>query len=494
MRSRPAAPPGSQHVALRAASLLLLWAGFYLLGLSVVAGLLWVPWAQVTYGESLDAGGALAGAGGLWLLWGLRPRFRRPQDHGQSLSGQQHAKLHALVADVARRVGHPVPHELHLLSEANAFAAQQAKFLRRPKSIVGIGLPYLAWLDRSSIEAIIAHELGHHVAGDVRLGPWVHRTRSLMGQTLDHLEGSAFWLDLPFVGYARGFVRYSSSVSRAQEVAADAISAKVAGAAAAARALVLTGRSPLWQAYLTCEVAPMLNAGFLPQLLEGFRHFEAACKRPPQTEDPDADSERASPFDTHPTLAERLAALGVPKPKDIEQVGSLDLLDATQDAEEYVLRQMLRDPQLPLKPLAWSAAGHELWLPRFRGTIARFESAFEHATPEGLPAVIAHVEEWGERLRVGLALYSGEAKRRHVVGMFGTWFVVYLADLGFDVEALPGHPVRASRGSVSLEPFNEISLLFDAKTDGVTWATTCQALRAAAATPAASAPNMEGQC
>jgi Zn-dependent protease with chaperone function len=472
----------SQHVAWRAASLLLLWAGFYLLGLSVVAGLLWVPWAQINYGDSLDPGAILAGMGGIWLLWGLRPRFRREHDHGEALPAAQHARLHALVADVARRVGHPIPHELHLLSEANAFAAQQGSLLRRRKAIVGIGLPYLAWLDRAGIEAIIAHELGHHVAGDVRLGPWVHRTRSLMGQTLDHLEGSAFWLDLPFVGYARGFVRYSASVSRAQEVAADAISARVAGAEAAARALVVTERSALWQGYLSSEVVPMLNAGFLPPLLQGFRHFEAAWQARATENDQGApESERPSPFDSHPTLAERLAALGVQRPPVGERAGSLDLLDLTSGAEEYVLRQMLKDPKLPLEPLTWAAAGQKLWLPRFRSTLAPFQSAFARTKPEDVPAVIARVDEWAARLRVGLALYSGEAQRRHVVGMFGTWFVVHLADLGFEIEALPGYPVRASRGNLTLEPFNEITRLFDGKTNSKDWSVTCEALRAAAA-------------
>jgi Zn-dependent protease with chaperone function len=474
--------PAARHIALRAASLLLLWAGFYVLGLSVVAGLLWVPWAQVSYGAGLDAGGALAGAGGIWLLWGLRPRFRGQPDRGLPLPLSRHAKLHALVADVARRAGHAVPHELHLLPDANAFAGQHGRFLRRRTSLVGIGLPYLAWLDRPGIEAIIAHELGHHVAGDVRLGPWVHRTRSLMGQTLDHLEGSAFWLDLPFVGYARGFVRYSSSVSRAQEVAADAISARVAGAEAAARALVVTQRSDLWQAYMTNEIEPMLNAGFLPELLKGFEHFEAALSE--QLLEPDVGStvaDTASSFDTHPTLAERLAALGVPKPKVTERRSSLELLDATRDAEEYVLRRMLKNPELPLQPLTWADAGKLLWLPRFRRTIAPFAHAFATTKPEDMPAVVERADQWAEALRTGLALFSNQAKRRHVVGMFGTWLCVQLADLGFAIEALPGAPVRASRGSLTLEPFNEIRDLFDGKIDRTAWAARCSAVRAAAA-------------
>lgn len=474
-----AGTPTARHVALRAASLLLLWAGFYVLGLSVVAGLLWVPWAQISYGAGLDVGGALAGVGGIWLLWGLRPRFREQPDRGPPLPLERHAKLHALVAEVARRAGHAVPHELHLLPDANAFAGQHAPFLRRRKSLVGIGLPYLAWLDRSGIEAIIAHELGHHVAGDVRLGPWVHRTRSLMGQTLDHLEGSAFWLDLPFVGYARGFVRYSLSVSRAQEVAADAISARVAGAEAAARALVITQRSDLWQAYMTNEIEPMLNSGFLPELLKGFDHFEAAVSE--HLREPEAVADKSSSFDTHPTLAERLAALGVPEPKVTERRGSLELLDAARDAEEYVLRRMLKNPELPLQPLAWTDAGKLLWLPRFRRTIAPFAHAFAETKPEDMPAVVERADQWAEALRTGLALFSDQAKRRHVVGMFGTWLCVQLADLGFAIEALPGAPVRASRGSLTLQPFNEVRDLFDGKIDSTTWVATCSAVRAAAA-------------
>jgi len=482
VRGHSLGAPSARSVALRASVLLLAWAGFHLLGLVLCLALLWIPWAQITYGSGPDIGGCLAGLGAFWILWGLRPRFSRDKDRDQPLSEQRYPKLHALVADVARRAGHPVPHELHLLAHANAYAGRRGSFLSRGRSVVGIGLPYLAWLDQPAVEAIIAHELGHHLSGDVRLGPWVHRTRNHMGHALDHLEGSGFWLDLPFVGYAHAFLHYSLGVSRAQELAADAISAKVAGASAAARALVATDeRSSVWEAYLRSEAVPMLEAGFLPQLLAGFRHFEAALSDAKKVVEarPDA-KERTSRYDTHPALEERLNALGVTRPSTIEMGGALELLDATSEAEEYVLRQMLVNETRPLRAVPWESAGTELWLPRFRTRLEPHANTLATLTPELLPGALSRIDEWADRLRTGLALFSPEAKRRHVVTLFGTWLAVYLVDLGFELEALPGWPVRAVRSGTVIEPFAEVGALFENKLDSARWLERCSSIRNAA--------------
>jgi Zn-dependent protease with chaperone function len=479
----------ARSMALRAAVLLLAWAGFHVLGLSLCLALLWVPWAQIAYGSGPDLGGCLSGLGAIWVLWGLRPRFRRDKSRDQPLPAERHPKLQALVADVARRAGYLVPHELHLLAHANAFAGRRGAFLGRSRSMVGIGLPYLAWLDRPAVEAIIAHELGHHLSGDVRLGPWVHRTRNLMGRALDHLEGSGFWLDLPFVGYARAFLHYSLTVSRAQELAADAISAKVAGTEAAARALVSADeRSNVWEAYLETEIKPMLEASFLPELLVGFRHFEAALAEwGSRQESPPRLPEKASAYDTHPTLEERLSALGVECPPTVEMSGALELLDSAGEAEEYVLRAMLIDEARPLRALAWASAGSELWLPRFRERLEPHAAVLANVTPELLPSVLIRIDEWAERTRTGLALLSPEAKRRQVTVLFGNWFAVHLVDLGFELETLPGWPVRALRSGIVVEPFAEVSALFAGKLDDAGWRARCAAIREAQAACASSA-------
>lgn len=454
----------------RAMALLVAWAGFYVLGLGMAGALLWVPYAQITYGDGPDFGGVLAGIGGLWILWGLRPRIRREGKRAPPLPPNAHARLQELVADVARRAGHPVPKEVHLLLDANAHAAQSGGLFRRGASSVAIGLPFLAWLDRGEVEAIIAHELGHHLAGDVRLGPWVHRTRSSMVNALEHLEGSGFWLDLPFVGYAQAFLRYSLSVSRAQEYAADAVSARVAGKEAAAGALVVTEeRGGAWGAYLRMEVQPMLESGFIPPLLEGFAHFEAAVAAAQLKDDATPEPEASSKNDTHPTLRERLAALGIAAPPAAPRRGALELLDDAGRAEEHVLRKILVNEQLPLTPLRWEDAAEKLWLPRFRKRIAPFERVLRDLTAEQMPAVNRAADVWAARLRLGLALFSVAAQRRHLAVILGTWWTVQLVDAGFVLEALPGWPVRARKGSLVVEPFKLLAPLADAALDEQAW-------------------------
>jgi hypothetical protein len=159
--------------------------------------------------------------------------------------------------------------------------------------------------------------------------------------------------------------------------------------------------------------------------------------------------------------------------------GALDLLDEASAAEEYVLRSMLINRARPLAALAWEAAGHHVWLPCFAKRLQPHASALAKVKPEDLPEVVTRVDDWGDRLRTGLALFSPEAKRRHVVVMFGTWFAVHLAGCGFELEALPGWPVRAVLAGTVVEPFAEVSSLFEGELDSAAWLSRCAAIRSA---------------
>ncbi len=68
---------------------------------------------------------------------------------------------------------------------------------------------------------------------------------------------------------------------------------------------------------------------------------------------------------------------------------------------------------------------------------------------------------------------------RGVVALLGTWFAVYLADLGFEPEALPGWPVRAVSERAVFEPFLMVSELSEGKLDAPSWLARCASLRAA---------------
>ena len=135
--------------------------------------------------------------------------------------------------------------------------------------------------------------------------------------------------------YGEAFMKYSLSVSREQELSADALSLRIAGKGAVVTALVQSeAYGPLWGAYLATEVIPLLEKSFLPPLLEGWRLFQTGIEKatestPTEAKTRDAGLASDSPRDddTHPTLEQRLAALGAERADARPGETSLDLLD-----------------------------------------------------------------------------------------------------------------------------------------------------------------------
>lgn len=94
-------------------------------------------------------------------------------------------------------------------------------------------------LDQDELASVVAHEFGHHTAGDVALGPWLYGTRLAISRSaLERLEGSAFWLHLPFVAYGNLFLRITRSTSQNRSSRPDRLAASCFGAASTATALL----------------------------------------------------------------------------------------------------------------------------------------------------------------------------------------------------------------------------------------------------------------
>src|SRR5262249_47251374 len=171
-------------------------------------------------------------------------------------------------------------------------------------------VPVLRWLDHDALRSVVAHELGHEHGGDTRFGPWIRRTRLAIGAAVDRLDGSSFWLHLPFVAYARLFLGVAAEASRRQELYADALAARLCGVPATARALgFIHELADLWDHYVTSEVVPLLQNGISVPLLDGFDLYLAAFFEPGALahERPWPRRRAASPHDSHPTLEARLA-------------------------------------------------------------------------------------------------------------------------------------------------------------------------------------------
>jgi Zn-dependent protease with chaperone function len=99
------------------------------------------------------------------LLW---PRFGRPDRYAEPLTRDEAPTLFRLIDDVAQALGTPRP---HVVTVDDSFNASAAAYGLRRRRVVCLGLPLLGVLSPQERVALVGHELGHFVNGDIRRGP-----------------------------------------------------------------------------------------------------------------------------------------------------------------------------------------------------------------------------------------------------------------------------------------------------------------------------------
>ena len=319
MSSRSSTSAAGPSLAGRFAAAIALTIGFYVLALVIGVGLIAAPiigWAN--------------GAGNIWLtitalflgssiLWAIVPRRLKFEAPGLKVTETEQPELLALVRAEAEAAGEPMPDDVYLTLEANAAVTQAS----RSRRVLIIGVPLLHILSERELRGVIAHEFGHYSGGDTKLGPWIFRTRETIIRTVQQLsdaDGDEGWTQKlvrqPFIWYAKAFLRITAKISRQQEFAADRRAVASAGRAAYAAGLErVHAYGPAFDSYWGGEVAPLLDRGHRPAISDGFSRFiahqnvaEAADTHLERLRDEETD-----PYDSHPSLPERLAAIeGLP--------------------------------------------------------------------------------------------------------------------------------------------------------------------------------------
>ena len=260
----------------RAVLALALMVGFYVFALAVAAVLLWVPYAEVMYLDRINGRITLfCLVGGLTILWSILPRVDKFEAPGPMLTPSTAPQLFTMINDVAQKTSQPRPEHVYLLNDVNAFVTHRGGFMGfGSKRVMGVGLPLIKGLSPAELRSVIAHEFGHYVSGDVALGPWIHKTRAAIGRTLQNLAQHNQLLSGVFNWYARMFMRMTTQISREQEFVADATAARVAGTASTISALKrVEVIAPAYATYINNEVFPVLRAGYLPPITEGFDQY-----------------------------------------------------------------------------------------------------------------------------------------------------------------------------------------------------------------------------
>jgi Zn-dependent protease with chaperone function len=361
------------------------------------------------------------------LLKSLWIRFEAPS--GRRLGRDEAPALRALVEKLRREAGAPALAGIVMTSELNAAAASQPRLLGLfgHRHWLVLGLPLMQRLDERQFAAVLAHEFGHFGAGHGRFGGWIYRVRASWFRVHEELGKHAAWMSKPLVAffqwYAPYFNAYSFVLARSNEYEADAMAARVTSPKDAAAALVAV------------ELADIrLQRDFWP----GLQRATARQPEPPArvyalmgeslaapAEDDAARLEsvlaRAPNFDdTHPVLAQRLAALGVAPalPAPPARTAAQALLGPLEDT----LVEAFSQEWLAWSDRAWREAHAEAEAGRQRMAHLVAESRLRDLTPDEigeqacLEAETGAPEEALARLEAGLDAAPDHARLRYLLG------------------------------------------------------------------------------
>lgn len=467
----------------RAVLAILLLVGFYVFALALVGGLFVWPFLIPHFHPAQLVVASYIGA--FVILWSILPRIDRFPDPGPRVTRKDQPRLFEALDLVAKHADQPVPEEVFLVDDVNAFVTQRGGWMGiGSRRVMGIGVPLLHGLTVDEFRAVVAHEFGHFHGGDTRLGPWIHKTRAAIGRTLTELSNQDRQaLHQVFSWYAAVFLRVTQAISRAQEFAADHMAAKAFGPEVMGRSLQKTRRLALGYAiYQGSEFAPIVEAGRRPALLEGFGRF-LAQRRIDETLsrfDATAHGEVADPYDSHPPLEQRLEAIGSVRGSSAagDPRPAIQLLEDLEGVELALLRTHLnpRRDVRKLTPVRWDDVFDEVLLPSWRTARASHANALAGINVRDLSKFARDPRPVYEHIPLvaGALLDRRKSAGRHVLGI---GFVMALSDAGWIGSSEPGAPVTFRRDADELHPFEEIERLSaERPSDPSDWEAKCERL------------------
>ncbi|MDX3834476.1 M48 family metallopeptidase [Streptomyces europaeiscabiei] len=453
---------------LRALRALVLLAGFYLLGVILLAAL-----AGADYLLHLHAPSSLSAklyvVSVLLAIPLVRGLFMLRTPKGEDLPGLRvtradEPELWRTVRELAEAVGTRAPSRIILTADLNAAVSEDARLLgllAGPRHLY-LGVPLLQGLTEAQLRAILAHELGHYSNADTRLAAITVRGRAQVLRTIGHFEERAdksagrerarlekknakavakgkkakeidttgagityramAWI---YSGYAKLYIRATLASSRRQEYAADAAAARIAGRDATSSALrEIQALDAAFGFYMNSYATLGAEARLLPPRGEFFggygrmlsaRQLELVGLR---TELP---TEPTSPYDSHPPIADR-----------VERIEALPADGRTDEARGAALG-LLTDPDRTLAALEDAVLAEDVL--RFRRTgdwqelldgsmVANFASldtalhralamyTKDHPSLPGLLKVIDDGQLWQLARRLPLSDRAAEAQGR----------------------------------------------------------------------------------
>lgn len=262
----------------------------------------------------------IAGVIILASLWAMAKSLfvrARDEDPGERLDLAQHPRLRAVLDEVAERIGTRPVDAVYVTPGTQVAVLERGGLLRqmrgRSERCLVLGAAVLDGMRLRELKAVLAHEYGHFQNEDTAGGGFALAVRRSLFSFAMHLArgGAASNLN-PAWWFVRAFNRVFHGVSqgatRLQEILADRWAAFAYGSEAFARGLThVVSRSIRFDAHLAATLQEVVPAK------QGVANFYAFVPKkdvePKKVEDAveQAMSRPASPYDSHPRPADRIA-------------------------------------------------------------------------------------------------------------------------------------------------------------------------------------------
>jgi heat shock protein HtpX len=403
----------------------------------------------------LLGGVVIAGA----MLWSLIPRRDRFEPPGPLLERTSHPRLFAELDNIAASLNEPLPREVYLIGQVNAFVADRGGILGfGSRRIMAIGLPLLSILTISEFRGVLAHEFAHYYSGDTKLGPFVYKTQSAMIRTFQNIGSiqelnriaviSLLYSVVTFVlkHYFILFLRVTNFVSRRKEYRADELACLVAGTEPLIQGLRrIHGAGMAWPTYWNTEVVPLLNQSCVPAIADGFARFLVVPEialHVAEAIGKEIEEGKIDPYDTHPPLRDRIAAIEqlTIAASDQNSALALSLLESLEDAELQFIAFV--SPNLEKESprrVTWDEIGLAVTIPWWKSTVAEYASLLQDVSAEAVPDLIQKFPEIGSRMRDPKGTLLTREQRTHRAGqLVASALALALLDKEWQLETRPG--------------------------------------------------------
>ena len=346
---------------------------------------------------------------------------------GVAVLESQQPAIWSAVREAAAAAGTAPPEFLWIDSRFNASVFEQTRWLglRSGARHLVIGAPMLIAFSPAKLDAVLAHEFGHFAHRDTRLLPVIMRGRAGLAWALNtagfftttSVSSGRWLLYLQTLivrllrAYAVRFLAITQKISRAQEYAADRISAELCGRDTAACVLAeLSAYQTAYRYFRDRFADAATGLGLVPQPEALFAGF--GCMLEELRWQGVVESERRSPsaqtptrFDSHPPIPDRVSALrALPddgRIQDASQARATDLLDDASALLVMVARREAHD--VDRRPVDWDTLVDAVARARIRKDARRLVDALYLI--KGTPPVIADFFDLVEAGRMETVLH-----------------------------------------------------------------------------------------